>query len=391
MKSFLEDLYSKITYEAMLIFFAFALSVYSASLGTFFTLKKILYITTPFIIIYYAIPVLFLAFFKTLITDFVSEFHYREKFAFFLVHLVFFFMPMFIGIRSFTVSAIAVNFPLLLFLLRTQNYARLYFWNSIILLSVFLFNPRISPIYIFIFTGLLFTCMILDYFHFKASAYNDDRKIKFRELFFVLILFAGIPTLIGFIISHFIPMMTPVNAKDLFYKSIKYSGPSGTPNISALKLMIEGMILVILISVALALLSWLQSKLTKRKAVIVKGVKSSVHEKEKFFPTKAKKKVYEVAGDIRSKIIHLYNIFVADMYELTPEKKTYQTPLEYAQFYSEQNPERAANIHNLTQIFERAKYGDEEMFQSDLKIMEREIPIIKEYSYIKRQNAKKSD
>lgn len=393
MKTFFKNIYDKFTYEHGAMLFALIQTLYAASIAISFNLKYNIYHVFPLLLIFYLIPTFFCFYFRELLNDLFVQFQYKEKFALFLGHLFFFLSPTFLGIMSFSLSAILMNFPLLLTLLRPHNFVRLYFWNSLILSCVILYNPNISIYYLFVFIILLTITMLFDYFFFKTEIYNETRKIKVKELAGIILSFVLFPSIIGLGMSFLIPEMQPVKFDELF-KNQRHFIETQQKSQSLLRILIEAIILILLISLMLALLNYIQKKLIKKKVILPKGSQARIDEYEPKYTNLIKKKIFSVGNDIRSKIIHLYNLFIEETGEAGFKRKISSTPSEYASDFYQSFNYKFKDIFKITELFEKARYGKEVMDDTDLIEFEQNINPLKtavKERYIKDISEKKDN
>ena len=283
---------------------------------------------------------------------------------------------MFIGVRSFTVSAIVMIFPLLLVLLTPQAFARLYLWNSIIVFAVLLSNPKMPIIYPACFILLVSITMMFEYFFFKADRYEERRKVKFMEFLGLILILIILPVGIGFILSTLIPHLNTLKIDEIFpgYQIYHYSN-SGKESIG--KMMLEALVLVVLITATIALLSWLQRKTPKVKIITHKGTPSHLSRIEETIKETIKKKIFSVGEDLRSKIIFLYNLFIEEIGEIGFRRKHSATPAEYAREFADRVSATSERIFAVTDIFEKARYGKEFISQSDLDVFEKNLSPLK--------------
>ncbi len=379
MKKIATQIYNKIEYEHILLMLTFIQTFYTALIALKYNLNKSPYIIAPLIFILYFIPVIFSYIFKIIINDFLIQFQYKEKFALFLAHVFLFFLPMFIGVRSLSVSIIVMSFLLLLLLQKEINYFRVYFFNSLLFVNVILYNPKIDFLIPSVFIFLLSASMLFDYLTFKALSYNEKRKIQIRQLILLLFVFIFLPVVLTYAISIFIPEMKTLSIDDVLRKKYDFSDIGRQRNTTIARLLIESAILVVAVSVLIALLSWLQSKFQKRKIIPIHDMQMEITELEPMQYVEKSRKVFAVPSGIRSKIIHLYSLFIEDLNSAGMKKEPSSTPREYAHNLKEKSGDFSEDILVTTDIFEQARYGNDELSESDYNIFENRIKPLKEY------------
>jgi len=304
--------------------------------------------------------VLFSMKFQDLISDYLKQFNYSEKFAYMLVHVLFFFMPIFIVRRfSGTFSLLSLNLFILVTLVQPGCFARLYFSNLFLMCTIIIKAPTVPPLWVAIAYLLLALTMCLDYFYFKSRQYDSGRMLPFSELLRIAVRYILPPIFLAAILYVTLP---PMHRRLMPHGRITLRGVAERvapvePNLSS-RLVIYAAIIAVLLMFTLAILNWLQRHFGGKnppKFIEMKGIVRRVrHFVEDVLIRPRRRR----PSSPRESIIHDYNRFCEEMGNLGLGRAISQTPQEYTNTLQPAVAARWNNLLEMTSAFENVMYGD---------------------------------
>lgn len=328
-----------------------------------FSFKPYVYI--PLVCLLFGCAILIAMTLQMLLTDYFRQFNYSEKFAFFLVHLVFFFLPTMLLQRfNMSLSILCMDFFILLCLVMPIHFQRIYASNIFLMTVVLIKFPQTPPLWIMVGFILISISMCLDYFHFKVNSYGETRFLGFWKITKIGVGYIIPPLVFAGLVYRFLPPLTP---KMTFKGGISLSMPSrdvvlNPQNFS--RLVLEGILVAIFLMVSIALLNWLQRKLRGKKPPLVIPVKSIIRKIQKFFEEKIIQPQKEKSLSPRDRIILEYNRFCEEMAKIGFERETFQTPDEYAQILHPKT-DKKETLQTITQTFDHVMYGNHDIDEKD--------------------------
>lgn len=354
-----------IPYRGTLYFFAFLQTAwigigalyfdpYMKNLG--FSFKPYAYI--PLVCLFFGSAIMIAMILQTLLTDYFKQFNYSEKFAFFLVHLVFFFLPSMLLRRfSFTLSILCMDFFILLCLVTQIHFQRLYAANIFLLSVVIIRFPQVSPLWIAIGFILVALSMRLDYFYFKLDSYGEARRPAFEETVKIGAYYLIPPLLFAALVYRFLPPLSP---RIRFDRGISFTMPSRDVVMSPQyfsRLILEGALVAILLIVTIALLNWMQRKLRGKKPPPEIPLRGVMRKIQRFFEEKIIQPQKEKALNSRDRVILEYNRFCEEMGRFGFARESYQTPDEYEALLFPKTDQKEI-LQSVTQTFDHVMYGN---------------------------------
>jgi hypothetical protein len=305
--------------------------------------------------------VLFSMKFQDLISDYLTQFNYSEKFAYMLVHILFFFMPLFILRRpSGTFSLLSLNLFILVTLVQPRCFARLYLSNLFLLCTIIIKTPTVPPLWVATAYLLLALPMCLDYFYFKSRQYDSGRMISFSELLRIVARYILPPILLAAILYATLP---PMHRHLMPHGGIPLRGVGERaapvePNLSS-RLVIYAAIIAVLLMFTLALMNWLQRHLRGKNPPQFIEMKGIIRKVRHFVEDILIRPRRRRPSSPRESIIHDYNRFCEEMGHVGLERAISQTPQEYTRTLQPAVSARWNNLLDMTSAFENVMYGDE--------------------------------
>jgi len=353
---------SPVPYKAALYFLVFLQSVW-VGVGALhydpfmremgFELKPLVYV--PLIAVLFGGAIIFAMTFQSLLNDFFRQFNYGERFAFFLMHCVFFFFPLFIFQKFYIVfSFLFLNLFILLCLVMPRQFTRLYASNLFLVCVMIIKSPRMSPLWPLVGFILIGLSMSLDYFYFKVYHYGEKRALPFKEFGIIALRYILPPLFLAGIIYWLLP---PLNSR---IRSFTFEIPqeeAALPPPDMFGLIVKTVLVAILLMIAIALLSWIQKKLRGGKPAPVIVMKGVVRRVRKFVQEKILQPAREKLLDPRDRIIHEYNRFCEEMGKSGFERPLFQTPLEYAERLKPYTGDLEDHLIKITNTFEGVMYA----------------------------------
>lgn len=329
----------------------------------------------PLLVILFSGAALFAYQFRDLLSDYFPQFNYNERFAYLLIHLLFFFMPLFV-IRhpSATLSFLSLNFFVLFTMFKENSLTRIYAANFFILILLILKQPNISSFWVIVSVLLIACTMCFDYFYFRSRKYNAARYLPLGEFAKIGIRYIVPPILAGILFFWALPPLQPRASK---YKSIGFTPSPGRaiqvrPDIST-RMVLTAALTALVLMFALALLNWLNKKYRSKNtppAIELKGLMRRVRDfvDEKIFHPKRPR-----PSSPRDSIIHDYNRFCEEMARIGRERSRSQTPHEYADMINPVFFNKGAMVESITFTFEKAMYGGAETKPADAEYFTGEV------------------
>jgi hypothetical protein len=363
---------SSIPYRRSLYLFAFFQTVW-ISIGTLyfdpymkdpgFSFKPYIYI--PLVCLIFGSAILVAMTLQMLLTDFFRQFNYSEKFAFFLVHWVFFFLPTMLLRRfNMSLSILCMDFFILLCLVMPVHFQRLYASNIFLLTMILIKVPQTPSLWVVVGFILVSISMCLDYFYFKVYSYGEMRFLGFWEFLKIGIRYIIPPLVFAGLVYMFLPPLTP---KMTFRGGISLSMPSQdvvlTPQYFS-RLVFEGVLVAILLMVSIALLNWLQRRLRGKKPPPAIPFKGIIRKIQKFFEEKIIQPQKEKSLSPRDRIILEYNRFCEEMGRIGFGREVFQTPDEYSLILHPKT-DRKETLQTITQTFDHVMYGNHDIDETD--------------------------
>jgi len=303
---------------------------------------------------------------QDVLADFFRQFHYGERFAFLLIHVLVFCIPIVLFMRFFlSFCLLSLNLFLALTLVNRQSFTRLYASNLFLMSMVILKQPGVSPIWILGGFLLIASCMSLDYFYFKASDYGESRgmpPIEFRRIAFKYVL---PPVLLGIFLFWTLPPIF----RQYRFQGIHLDIPASRlqlPPKELSRLVLNTVILTVLFMIGLALLYWLRKKLKGRKpptVIRMKGVMTRVQKfvKEKILHPKGKKGMGP-----KDRLILEYNRFCMEMRDAGYPRESSRTPFEYSRMLEAPSGDLWETVEKITHIFQDVMYGNRDVEETDV-------------------------
>ncbi|MCD6385566.1 DUF4129 domain-containing protein [Candidatus Sumerlaeota bacterium] len=317
-------------------------------------------------------PALMLAYFflatvvllyRPLLLDLTTALQYRERFGIFLIHLVFVMFPSAVFRHSNFILGLAfLNIPLFIFLLRPHNFCNFYLNNLMIFLIGLFYVSRPPVLILFLFSGVLLSTFILDYFAFRIEKYrNIIGKFDLRTLTTPLLGGILLVTIGYTLLLLLTPRMTPQQLKFIELTpagELRYSAPKPLDESEIVELAINVLILIIITFLLLAILNWLNKKLRRyrQQKPVLKTSATFAHFKKMI--KEAFSKAYHIRLDNpRSAVIYYYNLFCEEMERVGLGRARYVTPKEYEDLLRQKVQTHGEALHSLRQEFELAKYS----------------------------------
>lgn len=341
--------------------------------GHFASFSPVIY--TPLLAILFSGAALFAYQFRDLISDYFSQFNYNEKFAYFLIHLLFFFMPLFV-IRhpSATLSFLSLDFFILFTMFRENSLNRIYAANFFILILLIMKQPNISHVWVMGALLLIACSMCFDFFYFRARKYNAVRHLTIGEFLKIGARYILPPILAGILFFHTLPPIQPRASK---YKSIGIAPSSGReiqvkPDIST-RMVLTAAITALILMFTLALLNWLSKKYRIKNAPPAIELKGLMKRVRNFVDEKILHPKRRRPASPRDIIIHDYNRFCEEMARNGRERSSSQTPHEYAEIITPVFFNKAGMVEDITFAFEKAMYAGTEIKPADAEKFSMEV------------------
>ncbi|HOE63549.1 MAG TPA: DUF4129 domain-containing protein [Candidatus Sumerlaeota bacterium] len=332
-------------------------------------------IYTPLLAILFSGAALFAYQFRDLFTDYFSQFNYNEKFAYFLIHLLFFFMPLFV-IRSpsATLSFLSLNLFILLTMFKEVSLNRIYAVNFFILILLILKQPNLPHIWILGALLLIAGSMCFDFFYFRSKKYNSARNLPMGEFLKIGGRYILPPFLAGIILFHALPPIRPQASRG---KSIGFALSSRReihvrPDIST-KMVLAAALTALILMFTLALLNWLNKKYRAKNLPPVIELKGFMKRVRNFVDEKILHPKRRRPSSPRDSIIYDYNRFCEEMAKNGRERPSFQTPREYADFITPSFLNKKNMVEDLTSVFEKAMYGGAEIEVADAEKFSLEV------------------
>ena len=329
--------------------------------GTGFDFKPWFYL--PLFTVLFGGAILFSMTFHVLLQDFFRQFDYGEKFAFFLVHCVFFCFPLFIFQRFYIVfSFLSLNLFIVLCLVLPSHFTRLYASHLFLVCVMIIKLPRMSPLWPLAGFLLIALSMSLDYFYFKAQTYGEKRALPLEEFRKIALRYILPPLFIaGFIYWRLPPLSGRIRR---FSFEIPLEQRASQPP-DMFDLIVKTVIVALLLMIAIALLNWIQKKLRGGKPAPVIVMKGIVRRVQKFVEDKIVRPAREKLLDPKARIIHEYNRFCEEMGKAGFERALFLTPQEYAENLKPHTGDFIDHLESITATFEGVMYGASEAEEKD--------------------------
>jgi len=315
--------------------------------------------------------------FQHLLADYVRQFNYSEKFAFFLAHCVIFFLPTFVMRRfSIVFSLLSVNLVIMLFLVEPHAFTRLYASNLLLMIVVILKAPNASPVWALIGFILIASAMCLDYFYFKGQKYGESHQLPPAEFLHIGIRHILVPIAIaGFLYWWLPPLFRHVSR----HRGIRIDGAATRPTLSPPDIgdiLFRAIIVAVLLMITIALLNWLQKKLKMRRAALIVPMRGILRKLKKFVQEKVLQPVRPHLTNPRERIIFYYNRFCDELGRRGFARASYQTPSEYAKILRPPAADKWGIIEKITHTFEDVMYGAKSVSEDDALGFKKEVEYI---------------
>ena len=350
-----------------------AMSMDPAIAAHFASFNSLIY--TPLLAVLFCGAALFSYEFRDLLSDYFSQFNYNEKFAYFLINLLFFFMPLFIIRRpSATLSFLSLNFFILFTMYNERSLARIYASNLFIIVLLISKQPALSIFWVIV-SYLLVTCtMCFDYFYFRSRKYDVRRYLPIGEFAMIGIRYVLPSLLAGVLLFWALPPIHPRITKN---ESIGFMPSSGReiqvrPDIST-RMVLTAALTALILMFTLALLNWLHKKYRSKNpppAIELKGLMRRVRNfvDEKIFHPRRPR-----PSSPRDRIINDYNRFCEEMARMGQERFASQTPHEYASIIMPALFDKGPIVNNITYAFEQAMYRGAKIIPEDAETFTWEV------------------
>jgi hypothetical protein len=365
-------------YRLGLYLSAYIFTVMTALLAVHYGLNLPLLVYFPLVSLGYGLCFLGASGLRVLFLDLLANLQYRERIALFLVHAVFFVMPIYLfEAISLIPCFLFLNIPLCLLLQRAQNFNRLYANNILILITTALVNPQVPVFWLLAAGMMLITCMIGDRFVFIGERYSVGNQIKIRDvgesvlLYVILIALASLG-LYG--LTPRLPVPRGITKGVLEGPAGRSAQPLDTRMI--FDLVLSTVILLMLVVGALALLSWLHKKLRKSHPKEFLPVQSSLSTLKKIVREKIIRRFKTHFSNPREMVVFYYGLLCEQMRNFGFGREPWVTPLEYASYLKITIPEKPSGIDQITDVFQRAKYSPHPVLPDEAKAFKHTVELM---------------
>ncbi len=365
-------------YRVGLYVSAYAFTVVTALIGIRYGLNLPVLIYFPLISLGYGLLFLVASALRVLFLDLLANLQYRERLALFLVHAVFFVMPIYLFEHTSLIPCfLFLNIPLCLLLQRSQYFTRLYANNILILIATTLVDPGVPVFWLLAAGIMLIICMIGDRFVFIGERYSVLNQIKIRDVGESMLLYVILISLTSLGLYG----LTPVLPEPRAIAKGALVRPSGQAaqqldTRMIFDLVLSAVILLILCVGALALLSWIHKKLIKSRAKPFLPAQSSLSTLKKIVKKKLIRRFKTHFSNPRETVVFYYGLLCEQLTTLGWGRNPWVTPLEYANYLKSATSEQSLTIDQITDMFQRAKYSPHAIVMDEAKAFKDAVEMV---------------
>lgn len=365
-------------YRLGLYLSAYVFTVMTALIGLRYGLNLPVLVYFPLISLGYGLLFLVASGLRLLFLDLLTILQYRERIALFLVHAVFFIMPIYLFERTSLIPCfLFLNIPLCVLLQRQQNFVRLYTNNILILTAATLLNPGVPILWLLASGIMLVTCMIGDRFVFIGERYSVLNQIRVRDVGESIILYVILISLAALGLYGLTPELP--EPKIIAEGGLAQSSGAGAQPLDTrmiFDLVLSSVILLLLVVVSLALLSWLHKKLVKFKQKPFLPAQSSFSTLKKIVKKQLIRRFKTRFSNPREMVVFYYGLLCEQLATLGWARNPWTTPLEYANYLKIATNEHSLIIDQITDMFQRAKYSPHAIVMSEAKAFKDTVEMV---------------
>ncbi len=201
---------------------------------------------------------------RPLLQDFYKQFHYREKFALFLFHVLVF---LFVWIISFQFILPLMLASLLVFLclqgINSVFFGRIHALTTLMVVMgcMDVVSPPVASIVMLYFVAIL-SALRFGHIRWRVEKYGTGHGVELRDLLMRTISIVMIPPLIGW--GAYLISVKFLNPRHLVFDRGAISNDGSTGFVSISSLIFDAFMICLIIGVVAVLLNWLDKKLRKK-------------------------------------------------------------------------------------------------------------------------------
>lgn len=341
---------------------AYAFTAFATLIGLSATRMWPAWVTWPAVLIGYGVLFVVVMAARPFLLDLLADLGLREKFGIFIGHVLVCLAPRMATPRATVIDClIALQVPLVLFLLRRENFIRLYCVNfMLVALSIFLvwrgggggFDLAIG------LAIFLAGCFAADHFFLEIDRYPQMAARPFGRPVLAAVKYGTLSLAGGGVLYALTPELALADRTSLDAAVVEAPGGVQSVSFQALfDLVWDSFILMVLIIAALAVVQYLKRKYGRRDAAedvetgtgVMRMVRKVIHPRPRP-PEMAR------GFSPREQILRGYWAWCDEMERFGLVRAANVTPKEYASTLSRIGRSVASPVASLTGIFERAKY-----------------------------------
>lgn len=270
---------------------------------------------------------------RPLLVEVYAQFHYREKFALFLVYAVMMDLPWLLGMKGWS-HAFAVLVSTLGFLcIHPIGFGRLYAVTLLVLFGTHVREP-IPPFPLSALWMLLFLLALrLEYVRFRMERYRREGRIGLRGVMAGALFGAVMPWVLGLMVLIVSVAWTGGDVRQLtFSPPMQSTAPMGpvTPS----EVLVDAIILIALIIVSLLLIQWIEKKLRRRQSAKVPTEEDLLEAnelREEVALGEEPRQAEETGADPRSRVLARFRRFCEALSPIGLQRASNETAGEYFQ------------------------------------------------------------
>ncbi|KPL08562.1 hypothetical protein AMJ85_08435 [candidate division BRC1 bacterium SM23_51] len=350
---------------------ACAFTAFSAAVGLSATRLWPAWLTWPAVLLGFGALFALVIGLRPILLDLTSDLGIREKLGVFLLHVLIFFGPKLASPRASLIDClIALQVPLVVLLIRRENFMRLYGVNFLLVaLAAFVSwqTERGGFEWAACLPVFLACCFAGDYFFLELDRYPDVTARPAGRSFLLGIEYGAISLVGGLVLYAVTPAMATADRAAVARPVVQRPGGVQTVSLDALiRLVWDTFLLLILIVVALAILQWLKRKFRRGEAGqesemgggVMRMVRRAVRPRPR--PPQMPR-----GFSPREQILRGYWAWCDELERFGLGRAPVATPKEFARTVVRFERAAARSVGDLTRLFEWAKYDRRDLTRGD--------------------------
>jgi len=352
---------------------AYGFTVFAASIGLRSSRVWPVWLTLPAVFLGFGALFAIVIGLRPVLNDLTAGLEIREKLGLFILHGLFFIGPKLATPRASLLDClVALQVPLVVFLIRRENFVRLYavdFFIAAIGIFTAWHTDRGGFGWAAALVVFLVGCFVADRFFFELERYPAVEARPFGRPLLLAGKYAALSLLGGVLLYALTPQFATARRTATSRPVVHYPGGVQAVSPDALvRLVWDSFILMVLIVIALALVQWLKRKFggsdEGEDSAMGGGVMRMVRKVIKPRPAM---RAMARGFSPREQILRGYWAWCDEMERFGLARSADMTPKEFARVVAGRDPSAAPYVGELTRLFEWAKYDRRDLGQGDVE------------------------